>query len=185
MRFFLATGLPRSRTTWLSRFLTFGDVCCLHEPSIFFRQLRDLDRLVAAPATGASDAMMSLLWREIVARCPETRFVVVRRPVDEVLVSAVNAGFKTPQLPFVFERLGAACDFISALPGTVTVSFADLEREEVCARVFRHCLDAEMPSAWWRYWGPVKVECDIAAQQREFDANTEGIRRVYFPYLKD
>ena len=62
-------------------------------------------------------------------------------------------------------------------------SFADLQREEVCAEVFRHGLGETMPSAWWRYWAPQRIECDIERQLREQVANLDGLKRVFGPYL--
>ena len=62
---FMILGTPRSRTAWLAKLLSFGGVECIHEPSIDFKSLDDLQTFLQRPDTGAADSLMTLLWRDV------------------------------------------------------------------------------------------------------------------------
>jgi len=77
---FYITGLPRSRTAWLSRLFTFGDVACLHDASVrkeWWYELDEIDKSMV----GNSDSGL-LLNRE---GCENGRWLIVKRdPADSL-----------------------------------------------------------------------------------------------------
>lgn len=183
IRPFLVLGTPRSRTAWLARFLTYGPFLCVHEPSVEFRGLGDLAAFLARPFTGASDSMMTLLWREILEARPDAAIVAVRRPTDQVWASIARTGFDNDQVRRVLSRIEAALEEVERLPQVLRVGFADLAGEEACARVFEHCLGVPFDAAWWRRWAPVRAEVDFLRRIRETMRNLDGVRALYGEHL--
>lgn len=180
MTFFLATGLPRSRTAWMARFLTYGRVTCLHEPSVGFRSMADLAGLLAQPHIGASDSAMALLWPRVARWVPKARFAVVRRPVEDVVASAARLGFAdTAAMRETLAAIEAACDQLSARDGTLTLRYDELDTEEGCALLFRQCLGVDLPHEWWLRWRDEHVEADVGERWQEAAANIAGIRAVF------
>ncbi len=84
--------MPRSRTKWLSAFLTHGDVTCHHE---LVSTLNDLDSLAGLARDGTSETFGTSLWRAIYRRFPSARYVVIRRDPEEVEASLLRQGIST------------------------------------------------------------------------------------------
>lgn len=151
---FIVYGLPRSRTFWLSRLLNYGDYACFHERSMYMRSVEDLKSWLAQDFTGTAETAAAPAWRLIHHFRPDVSGVVVRRPVEEALESLLRidlsgvGSYQRDSLETTLRYLDRCLDQISALPGVLSVNFADLGREDVCARVFTHCL----PYAWDKEW---------------------------------
>lgn len=84
---FLVTGLPRSRTAWLSAFLTSGGAYCKHEGL-----LEGVDSLVKwlnrSELHGDSDSGLPLVWDQVIPRLEsEPKIVVILRDREEVAES--------------------------------------------------------------------------------------------------
>lgn len=177
---FVILGTPRSRTAWLAKFLSYGDVTCHHEPSVHFRSLADLSSLLRSPNTGASDSMMTLLWPEILFLAPNVKMVVVTRPMGEVLDSVKRMRVSVPLVRSLLARIVGAVEEIKRSGfDALFVDFCDLEKEDVCARLFEHTLGLPFDREWWLSWRDVNVQTPIG--QRIIDAarNADGIRAVY------
>src|SRR6187549_949658 len=78
---FFILALPRSRTKWLSEFLTHGDVLCHHE---LIAHCNDLDELATLGRNGSSETLGLLLWRALYDRYPNAKYVLVQRDPAEV-----------------------------------------------------------------------------------------------------
>ena len=78
---FIVYALPRSRTKWLSRFLTYGGWTCWHDVAVGMRSMADVDRFFARPNTGTAETGAAPGWMLLAQRFPDMRVVVVRRPV--------------------------------------------------------------------------------------------------------
>lgn len=89
---FLITGLPRSRTAWLSVAATTQRSICLHEPTAHvssYSALRDLWRPSFGHYLGFSDSSLSLWLGRILADVKPRTLIVYRKP-GEVLTSFLN-----------------------------------------------------------------------------------------------
>lgn len=93
---FLITGLPRSKTAWLANLLTWGSTFCAHdglrpEMSRHFEFKESVACLVSKLRTGEwnghSDAANVLAWQELEVEFPHAKWLVVKRPLNEVLDS--------------------------------------------------------------------------------------------------
>lgn len=174
---FVVLGLPRSRTAWLAAFLSHGGWTCHHEPSVGFRDLSDLTALLDTPRTGVSDSGLTLLWRHVVVACPDVRIVAVRRFLPDVIASGRRVGLSGGE--WILPRIEKALCEVEALPGTLHVAYADLDRRDVCDNLFRFCLDMPLPDAWWERFRETNIQADIAAVAKKVAENLGGMQRVF------
>jgi hypothetical protein len=154
---FVVFALPRSRSAWLSRLLTYGEWRCGHDTLLDHSSLEGVRAALAQPCTGCVETAAAPFWRLLRAWQPGARVVTLRRPVPQVAASL--QAFLQPTgvrldpvlLRRVLEHAERKLDQIEArLPGVLPVRFADLHDEDVCAEVFEHCLPYRHDPAWWR-----------------------------------
>lgn len=167
---FIVLSLPRSRTAWLSRFLTYGDWFCGHEELRHMRSMDDVHAWFSQPCTGTAETAGAHWWRLIDRVAPGARILVVRRSVKDVLASLLrlpSVSFDAGKLRGVLERLDRKLDQIEArLDNVLSVNFADLDDERVCAKVFEHCLPYKHDHEHWAALAPVNVQINMPALMR-------------------
>lgn len=171
---FVILSLPRSRSAWLSRFLTYGDWVCGHEELRHWRSVDDARTWLGQPCVGTAETAGAPWWRLLGSVAPGARVVVVRRPVHEVLESlALRPGlsFDLPKLKRTLTQLDHKLGQIEKrLPGVVSVRFGDLDREDVCAALFEHCLPYRHDSARWKALDATNVQINLPALFRYYAA---------------
>lgn len=82
---FLLFALPRSRTFWTSTLL-----CCNHDSLVECDSLDDFAELLTVHGTVETGAVQG--WHAIRAKCPEVRFGILHRPVEQILSSLRRLG---------------------------------------------------------------------------------------------
>jgi hypothetical protein len=166
--------MPRSRSTWLSAFLTYGDFGCGHEELLNLRSLDDARAWLSQPCTGTVETAAAPFWRLLRQYCPDARVAVVRRPVPEVLASfmALPLGFDPVTLEPLLRKLDAKLAQIERRMSNVVVSvtFEELGTEEGCRRIFEHCLPYPHNRAWWEAMAPANVQMDMRQCVRKYRA---------------
>lgn len=178
---FVVLALPRSRTAWLSEYLSYGDWICGHEESRYFRTIEDVKAWLAQPCTGSADTLAAPWWRLLASLCPGVRVVVIRRPVSEVVESLMrlDLGLDRETLTRGMRRLDAKLAQIAVrMPNALSVRFADLVQEDVCAKVFEHCLPYPHDAAWWRSLESKNVQCSMPAMMRYAQAFSMQMNRM-------
>ena len=182
MASFVILSLPRSRSAWLSRFLTYGDWICGHEELRHFRSLEDVNLWFDQPNVGSAETAAAPWWRLLEYFAPDTKVVVVRRPVDEVFDSLMRLSgctFDPAILMPLLCKMDCKLDQIAArLPNVLTVNFADLENEAVCARVFEHCLPHKHDPAHWAALANVNVQANMPALMRYMQAYAPAVEKM-------
>lgn len=159
---FIVLGLPRSRTAWLSRFLTYKDHICGHEELRHCRSLDDVKTWLSMPHMGSAETSAAPWWRTLLRLAPDVRVVVVRRPVAEVVESLAAFGFDCAVMEPIMRRLDAKLDqVVKRVPGVLEVAFNDLNEEATCQAVFEHCLPYEFDRKHWQKWAGQNVQCDM------------------------
>jgi hypothetical protein len=99
LKTFLICCYPRSRSLWLSRFLTVPGLCvCEHEASEFAassKEFWDRAEIVAAdqPFYGNADSAALFVLPALLAANPLAKVVWIERPMCEVISSTRKAGF--------------------------------------------------------------------------------------------
>ena len=175
---FVIFALPRSRTAWLARFLTYGDWQCGHEELRHCRSLHDVTSWLSQPYTGTVETAAASFWRLLPAN---VRVVTLRRPVPDVVASLARAGlaFDAAVMTRVIEHLERKLDQIEArMPGVLSVRFADLANEATCARVFEHCLGLPHDPVWWAAVSAVNLQVNMPAMVRYFEANAPQLEKL-------
>ena len=170
-------GLPRSRTAWLARYLSYGGWWCGHEQLRYARSMEDVKAWLNTPLSGTSETALAPWWRLIP---PQVKVVVIRRNPGEVLRSVQNLGwqFDGPTLWKTLLRLDAKLDqVVRRRPGVLEVAYGDLQLEDACAEVFEHCLPFEHDSNWWRLVSAINIQCDFNAVMRYAAANRAGMEK--------
>ncbi len=166
---FLVLAMPRSRTTWLSRFLTYGEWACGHEELRHMRSLDDVKAWFTQDYTGTAETAAAPFWRLI----PEgTKIVLIRRPVAESVDSlmALPLPFDRAALEKALTYHDRKLDQIEARLPCLSVEYDSLGDEETCARIFEHCLPYGHDSAHWRNLAAVNVQCNMPALVRYVQA---------------
>lgn len=148
---FIIYAAGRSRTAWLSAFLTYGKCRCHHELSVKLSNMDDLVSLFAETGMGSAETAMGSKWRQIQRHLPAIKSVVIRRPLDEILASFMRMA---PALDQEQARATVAAEIahlneISAHPGVLTVDFENLAHADVCAAIFEYCLPYKFDMEWW------------------------------------
>jgi hypothetical protein len=177
---FLVLALPRSRTKWLSVFLSYKDAHCGHEELLRCRSFDDLRSWLAQPCTGSAETVAAPFWRLIPKLAPDARIVLVRRPVDEVVASLMRFGlFDAAGLTAAMRRADAKLDQVEArLPGVLRVDYAGLADEATCARVFEHCLPYPHDPAWWAACSAVNIQINLRQMMRYYTAHRVQIEKL-------
>jgi hypothetical protein len=182
---FIVYALPRSRTKWLSEFLSYGDHQCAHEQARYARTPEDVANWFQQPNTGTVETSAAPFWRTVRDVAPDARVLVVRRPVEEVERSLLQLDmssvgeFIPDRLHQQLVRLDAKLDQIEArVPGVLSVRFADLAEEATCAKVFTHCLGYTFDRDWWKALAPLNLQCDLPAMLRFMLINRKALERL-------
>lgn len=176
---FIVFSLPRSRSAWLSRFLTYGDWVCGHEQLRYMRGLDDLKSWFAQPMIGSVETAAAPFWRSLEGLAPDARLVVLRRPVDEVVASFMSVhSFDPVWLRRTIVRIDMKLAQIEKRLAVMSVTFADLDREEVCGKLFEHCLHLPFDRNWWETIRHVNVQIDLRALFRYFAAHQPQLDKL-------
>lgn len=167
---FLVMALPRSRTAWLSKFLSYRPWVCGHDQLRYCRGLDDVKSWLMQPYIGSAETMAAPYWRLLPRYAPDCRVLVVRRPVKEVLESLIKAGESNIDRPKLMSRLmylDRKLDQVEArVPNTISINFDELADPDICRIVFEHCTGMEFDQRWWAYWNQINVQIDFDACMR-------------------
>ena len=165
---FVVFALPRSRTAWLSRFLTAGDWYCGHEELRHARTSEDVKAWLSLPNTGTVETAGAPWWRTLRKYRPDANVVVVHRPVGEVIDSLMRldtkgaGSFDRRALSNGMEHHAAKLRQISARwPNALSVEFSDLADEETGKAIYEHCLPYEHERTRWKHLSRVNIQCSM------------------------
>lgn len=175
---FVVFALPRSRTAWLARFLTYGDWLCGHDELRHCSSLDDVSAWLSQPYTGSVETAAAPFWRLL---RPDVRLVTLRRPAADVAASYERAGvvFDAAVMTRIIERLERKLDQIEARrEGVLSVSYDDLASEAGCARVFEHCLGVPHDHAWWAAASPLNIQINQSHMLRHFVARRPQLDKL-------
>ena len=130
-------------------------------------------------AAGSCETAAALWWRLIAKYRPDTRVVVVRRPVEEVLDSLMRVpgtAFDAAKVRAVLIRQDRALDLVAKR--ALTVRYDGLATEETCRTVFEHCLPYSHDSARWAEMNGRNLQCDLPALLRYSTAHRPQLARA-------
>lgn len=178
---FIIYALPRSRTAWLSAFLSYGDYICLHEQAIFTRSIDGIKDLFSRPCVGTVETAAAQAWKIIHHHVPNLKVVVIRRPVDQVINSVLNVDLQGSgrydeiRLRKVMEYGDRMLRQIAEVPGVLSLNYDDIASEDACAAIFEHCLPYEFDREWWQWMCGRNIQANVPEVVRYYHANRADI----------
>lgn len=178
---FIVYTAGRSRTAWLSSFLTYGDLRCHNEAAIKFKQMDEVRQFFADNRTGSAETAAAPGWRLVNHCAPGIRTVVVQRDEEDIIDSF--ARMEIAKIAMVDEdRLRKVVAYesrclreISEQPGVLTVKFEDLERPSVCKDVFEHCLPYAFDFEWWEEISRRNIQSDVLSLTKYYQDNMDDV----------
>jgi hypothetical protein len=186
---FVVFALPRSRTAWLARFLTYDQWSAGHDELRHCRSLDDVRSWLAQPYPGTVETAAAPWWRLLRRLAPDTRVAIVRRDPAAVFASLRRMPYEMDWAYIVRElqRQDAALDELTdRWPQALSVAYADLAHEDACARLFEHCLRYRHDHDWWASLAQQNLQADVDGVVRDVAANTalvERLKRDWRPYV--
>jgi len=179
---FIIFALPRSRTAWLSNFLSYGDWHCGHDEVRHMRSMDDVRAWLSQPNTGTIETSVAPWWRLLAKLSPDAKVVLIRRPVEDVvgsLLSIPGCQFDRGHMLAEMQHADRKLDQIAARwPGATSIDYADLAREEVCAALFERCLPYAHDSAHWGNLEKLNIQVNMPALIRYCDAYAPALRKL-------
>lgn len=178
---FVVYSSPRSRSFWISRYLSANGWTCGHNEARHVRSLQDVKSWLSLPRHGTVETAAAPYWRLVQELRPDIKTVVVRRPVDEVIDSLRRTGLiaDSEALRGGLEALDRKLEQIAArVPGALSVTFAELNDEATCARIFEHCLSLPHDRDWYARAAPLNLQINLEALMHYYAANTRPLQAV-------
>lgn len=177
---FAVFSLPRSRSYWLSRFLTHGDWTCGHDQARYIRGIDDVRSWLSQDHVGTVETAAAPWWRLAVKYRPDVKIVVIRRDPDAVVESLMYCGitFDRAILTRNMRQLDRKLDQIEDNHACLSFRFEDLNQEAVCAQIFEYCLGEKHDPLWWRALSPVNMQINLRALVRYEVAHRKQLARV-------
>jgi GNAT superfamily N-acetyltransferase len=175
---FVIFAMPRSRSKWLSVFLTYDQWHCGHDELLHCRSLDDVTSWLSQPYVGTVETAAAPFWRLLPAG---VRVVTVRRPVPDVVASLARGGltFDPTVMTRLIGRVERKLDQIERrLPDVLAVRFEDLADEAMCARIFEHCLSLPHDAAWWAAASAVNLQISLPHLMRYYTAHRKQLDKL-------
>lgn len=173
---FIIFSLPRSRSAWLSAFLSRPGAVVGHDIGITSDTPADFADALNHDLAGTCETGAAFAWRLIRKLVPDVRFVVVLRPVSEVCASLERCGITGMEA-----EMQARMDGLQQImhqPGTTTLDWTALRFEGTCARLYAQLTGEPMDAQWWRTFAPLNIQVDMAQRLRLLQARSEQITRL-------
>ncbi len=178
---FIIYALPRSRTFWLSKYLTYGHWDCGHDQMAHVRGLDDVKSLLSIENHGSVETGAAPFWRLIHTMSPDLKTIVIRRPVADVAASLVATGLVVDQglLMRQLHRLDAKLDQIECrVAGAISIRFDELNDADVCGDMFEYCTGMARDTAWYEAGKDMRLTVELHAQMKHFKAHQPQLERV-------
>lgn len=167
-------GMPRSRTAWLSAFLSTPDRPFLHEPSVHWHGLHDLRTFLSNPRAAACDSGLTLFWRDIMAFRPNVTLIVVHRSEQSVFASLLDAGIPLPGDIVRRLRLLWRETLEAAMRAKFSTDFDDLHKPIVARYIYRLATGVDCSHAWLQQWQDLNVQANWRVRFNAAANNAEG-----------
>lgn len=167
---FVIFGLPRSRTNWLSRFLTYGPWYCGHEELRHMRSLDDVKAWLSQSYTGTAETAAASFWRLLLKYRPDARVAVVRRPVAECVESLMRlnlhgaGAFDRAALAKALGRMDRKLDQVERrMPNAISIRAEDLSGRDARKKIFEHCLQIDYDELHGGRLAKQNIQCHVAS----------------------
>jgi len=178
---FILYALPRSRTRWLSEFLSYKDFHCCHEQAVTMRSLDDVRTFFGGPNIGTVETAAiygRVLIKHIV---PDIREVVILQDVDKAvdrMMKTDTGGIATYDKNIVYKTFLRADRLLrkaASDPNVLTVDYNDLDKEETCKTIFEHCLPYPFDREYWKVFKDWNIQINIKDFMLYYSCNKDKV----------
>jgi hypothetical protein len=178
LRPFVVFALPRSRTAWLSMFLTYGGIRSVgHDSVMLCNRIKDFPALFGPGGLhGTVETGAVMGWRLLRQQMPEAKFVILQRDLSEVRASLEASGIPvTPELDAELRLREAMLMQLSHQPGVWILQSSDLGSPAGAAAIFEHCLELDFDPAWWIRLNGLNIQLDLEQRFAQLEAASSRI----------
>lgn len=158
---FFVLALPRSRTAWLSTFLTYGGAQCGHDLVVRCANIAEFESAMAHYA-GTCETGAATGWKYIRTRWPKARILVVQRDVVEVVESLERNGLRGLVDVEALLHREQMLEALSASRRVKTIGFEDLNDVDCCKYVFEWLLRRDFDAGHWASLRDKNIQIDFA-----------------------
>lgn len=160
---FIVFSLPRSRSAWLTHFLSRPPKRVGHDMVLHCDTVKQFIELFSSGMDGTCETASVLGHRLIKHLIPQIRFAVVKRPLPEVGLSLSRLGLLAP--PGELESRQALMEQVEGMPGTLVLDFDWLASPDWCRRLWDFCHpDAEFDLEWWEHCSRFNIQVEMQGQ---------------------
>lgn len=162
---YIVFALPRTRSFWLSKFLSYEGLKCEHDDWIGLNHRPWFN--------GSVETGMIPYWKDIKTIYPKMRMATVRRPIDEVISSLMRLELPIHADKMIFTVklcIHHMYELENADPSVLKTSYEELATEEGCAKIFQHCLQRPFDHKWWMYMKDQNLQVPREKILEAFDA---------------
>jgi hypothetical protein len=160
---FIVFSLPRSRSAWLTHFLSYPPKRVGHDVIVYCNHVTDFIKMFSSGMDGTCETATVLGHRLIRHLLPQVKFAVVRRPLAEVVASLAAFGLSAPSGEL--EARDAMLDQVEALPGTLALKYDELDSPDFCRRLFEFCHpDVDFEVEWWAQCSRFNIQVEMGKQ---------------------
>ena len=172
---FIIFSLPRSRSAWLSHYLSYGSAIVGHDISIECNAPEDFFNsfkfgMTGTVETGAIEA--AGLIREAL---PGVKFLVVLRPLTEVKASLAKFGIEAPEGQLEHRQ---RLLFSLTHQGIPTIEFRDLSNPAIAKFIFEYCLDVPYDPIWRDECEVLNIQINMPRRVERLAVRAEAIAKL-------
>jgi hypothetical protein len=176
---FIIFTLPRSRSAWLSHWLSYikdgQRVRSVgHDTFSKCSSIEGCETALNA-LNGTVETGAAFAYKLISSRLPKGKLLVVQRDPMECLHSLLRKGVKPD--PEDWSQRVRDLWAVSA-SGVRTIAYDDLDLESCAKWIWEYCLDLPWDGQWWSQWTPMNVQIDISKRIMELQRDAENIAQL-------
>ena len=180
---YMVFSAGRSRTMWLSAYLTYGICACHFEATAKVSNLSEVLTWLSIPGMGAAETLAAPAWPLLLTAAPTMKVLIVRRSLEEILDSLLAASKDRVQLDLeglrrMLSYIARALDRLALQPQALVVDFHELAREETCKAAFEHCLPYKHDHGWWNFMQAKNIQSDVIQLAALYQSREQQIKQL-------
>lgn len=171
---FFVLAVPRSRTHWLSHFLTTPTCQVAHEDCYKYSSI---DEMLQNMPDGIVDTALIIAWKEL-----KGKIVIIDRDIEDCIKSGLIRcsqfdGHDPEKTKRTFYGLRKILE--EAMLVHPVVKFEDLSNEEVCKSLFEYLTEEEFDAERWRAMNSVNLQSDAVRNYQLCQEHGDNIRSLF------
>ncbi len=173
---FLILAAPRSRTSWISKFLSYQDWHCGHEQLLFARSIDDIRAWFSMDHVGTVETGAMGHWRLAKHLKPDLRLITIRRKSEDIFSSLTRVGLPVPL--WLIESWQRKLDQVEKRNKVVRVEVEELKSEGGLRKLWSAALDIPFDLEWAERMQGQNIQVSVSFLTKYFISNEKGIKKL-------